>query len=114
MFAVLPKEDSRADHKKESSPWQELRPYTSFDLGVLGNRTDVLKCSQALNTEPFFPTPSENTEAANSNPLSSCSGNLSANTASMSEGTGKAEPYVLGKPGEGERRQASSGLNPAC
>lgn len=51
-----------AEHyQKEASPWQELRPYTSFDLDVLGNRTDVLKCSQALNAEPFFPTPSENT-----------------------------------------------------
>jgi hypothetical protein len=51
-----------AEHyQKESSPWTELRPYTSFDLDVLGNRTDVLKCSQALNAESFFPTPSENT-----------------------------------------------------
>jgi hypothetical protein len=51
-----------AEHyQKESSPWRELRPYTGFDLDVLGNRTDVLKCSQALNADPFFPTPSENT-----------------------------------------------------
>jgi len=51
-----------AEHyQKDSSPWKELRPYTSFDLDVLGNRTDVLKCSQALNAEPFFPTPGENT-----------------------------------------------------
>jgi hypothetical protein len=27
----------------------------------LGNRTDVLQCSQALDAEPFFPLPSENT-----------------------------------------------------
>lgn len=51
-----------AEHyQKDSSPWKELRPYTSFDFAVLGNRTDVLKCSQALNAEPWFPTPSENT-----------------------------------------------------
>jgi hypothetical protein len=48
-------------YQSESPPWQELRPYTSFDLDVLGDRTDVLKCSQALDTEPFFPLPSENT-----------------------------------------------------
>lgn len=48
-------------YQDESSPWKELRPYTSFDLDVLGNRTDVLKCSQALNAEPFFPAASENT-----------------------------------------------------
>jgi hypothetical protein len=51
-----------AEHyQKESGPWKELRPYTSFYLDVLGSRTDVLKCSQALNAEPYFPTPSENT-----------------------------------------------------
>lgn len=51
-----------AEHyQTESPPWTELRPYTSFDLDVLGNRTDVLKCSQALDAEPFFPLPSENT-----------------------------------------------------
>ncbi len=51
-----------AEHyQKDASPWKELRPYTSFDLDVLGGRTDVLKCSQALNAEPFFPAPSENT-----------------------------------------------------
>jgi hypothetical protein len=51
-----------AEHyQKESPPWTDLRPYTSFDLDVLGSRTDVLKCSQALNAEPFFPAPSENT-----------------------------------------------------
>jgi hypothetical protein len=48
-------------YQNESPPWQELRPYTSFDLDVLGDRTDVLKCSQALDAEPFFPLPSENT-----------------------------------------------------
>src|SRR5690348_16672188 len=48
-------------YQKDASPWRELRPYTSFDLDVLGNRTDVLACSQALNAEPFFPSPSENT-----------------------------------------------------
>lgn len=48
-------------YQKEASPWKELRPYTSFDLDVLGNRTDVLVCSQALNAEPFFPSPTENT-----------------------------------------------------
>lgn len=48
-------------YQNESSPWQELRPYTSFDLDVLGSRTDVLKCSQVLNAEPVFPAPSENT-----------------------------------------------------
>jgi hypothetical protein len=54
-----------AEHcQKESAPWKDLRPYTSFDLEVLGDRTDVLKFSQALKAEPFFPTPSEN--AANS------------------------------------------------
>ena len=47
-------------YQSESPPWQELRPYTSFDLDVLGDRTDVLKCSQALDAEPFFPLPSEN------------------------------------------------------
>jgi len=51
-----------AEHyQQEGPPWMELRPYTSIDLDVLGNRTDVLKCSQTLNAEPFFPTPSENT-----------------------------------------------------
>lgn len=51
-----------AEHyQRESSPWMELRPYTSFDLDVLGNRSDVLKCSQALSAEPFFPKPFENT-----------------------------------------------------
>lgn len=51
-----------AEHyQKESGLWKELRPYTSFALDVLGSRTDVLKCSQALNAEPHFPTPSENT-----------------------------------------------------
>ncbi len=51
-----------AEHyQKDSPPWNELRPYTSFDLDVLGSRTDVLKCSQALNAQPFFPQPSENT-----------------------------------------------------
>jgi hypothetical protein len=48
-------------YQADSPPWTELRPYTSFDLDVLGSRTDVLKCSQALNAEPFFPQPSENT-----------------------------------------------------
>jgi hypothetical protein len=48
-------------YQKDASPWKELRPYTSFDLDVLGNRTDVLTGSQALNAEPFFPSPSENT-----------------------------------------------------
>jgi hypothetical protein len=29
-----------AEHyQKDSSPWKELRPYTSFDLDVLGNRS---------------------------------------------------------------------------
>ena len=51
-----------AEHyQSESPPWKELRPYTSFDLDVLGNRTDVLRCGQALDAEPFFPLPSENT-----------------------------------------------------
>src|SRR6266498_5709304 len=51
-----------AEHYQEDSPpWRELRPYTSFDLDVLGSRTDVLKCSQALDAESFFPLPSENT-----------------------------------------------------
>ncbi|MGO8931729.1 MAG: hypothetical protein ACLQU3_33150 [Limisphaerales bacterium] len=51
-----------AEHyQKDSSPWNELRPYTSFDLDVLGNRTDVLKCSQSLNATPFFPGPDEST-----------------------------------------------------
>ena len=48
-------------YQNESPPWPELRPYTSFDLDVLGNRTDVLQCSQALDAEPFFPLASENT-----------------------------------------------------
>jgi hypothetical protein len=48
-------------YQNESPPWPELRPYTSFDLDVLGNRTDVLQCSQALDAEPYFPLPSENT-----------------------------------------------------
>lgn len=47
--------------QKESSPWIELRPYTSFDLDVLGNRSDVLICGRALDAEVFFPTPTENT-----------------------------------------------------
>jgi hypothetical protein len=45
----------------DSPPWNELRPYTSFDLGVLGSRTDVLTCGEALGGEVFFPLPSENT-----------------------------------------------------
>ena len=48
-------------YQNESPPWRELRPYTSFDLDVLGGRNDVLICSQALDAEPFFPRPSENT-----------------------------------------------------
>jgi hypothetical protein len=48
-------------YQANSPPWDELRPYTSFDLDVLGSRTDVLKCSEALNAEPFFPLSSENT-----------------------------------------------------
>ncbi len=48
-------------YQSDSPPWNELRPYTSFDLDVLGSRTDVLKCSEALNAESFFPEPSENT-----------------------------------------------------
>ncbi len=48
-------------YHKESPPWTELRPYTSFDLDVLGNRADVLKCCRALDAAPFFPLPSENT-----------------------------------------------------
>jgi hypothetical protein len=48
-------------YQQDASPWNELRPYTSFDLDVLGNRTDVIKCSQVLDAEPFFPHPSENT-----------------------------------------------------
>lgn len=51
-----------AEHyQTESPPWADLRPYTSFDLDVLGSRTDLLKCSQTLNAEVFFPDPSENT-----------------------------------------------------
>jgi hypothetical protein len=51
-----------AEHyQTDSAPWNELRPYTSFDLDVLGSRTDVLECSQALAAEAFFPAPSENT-----------------------------------------------------
>jgi hypothetical protein len=51
-----------AEHYQNESPhWNELRPFTSFDLDVLGNRTDVLNCSQALDAEPFFPLPSDNT-----------------------------------------------------
>jgi hypothetical protein len=51
-----------AEHyQKESTPWKDLRPYTSFALEVLGNRTYVLRFSQALKAEPFFPTPSGNT-----------------------------------------------------
>jgi hypothetical protein len=48
-------------YQSESPPWNELRPYTSFDLDVLGSRTDVLACSEALRAEAFFPLPSENT-----------------------------------------------------
>lgn len=48
-------------YQKECPPWNELRPYTSFDLDVLGSRADVLKCSVSLDTEPFFPLPGENT-----------------------------------------------------
>jgi hypothetical protein len=48
-------------YQTNSPPWSELRPFTSFDLDVLGSRTDVLQCSQALEAEPFFPLPSENT-----------------------------------------------------
>jgi hypothetical protein len=51
-----------AEHYQTNSPpWKELQPYTSFDLDVLGSRSDVLKCSEALDAEPFFPQPSENT-----------------------------------------------------
>jgi hypothetical protein len=51
-----------AEHyQADSPPWNELRPYTSFDLDVLGSRADVLKCSEALDVEPFFPLPAENT-----------------------------------------------------
>ena len=38
-------------YQTESPPWIELRPYTSFDLDVLGSRMDVLKCSEALDAE---------------------------------------------------------------
>ncbi|HWD18138.1 MAG TPA: hypothetical protein VHB20_02575, partial [Verrucomicrobiae bacterium] len=48
-------------YQQEEAPWTELRPYTSFDLDVLGDQTDVLKCSRELNAAPFFPAPSENT-----------------------------------------------------
>jgi hypothetical protein len=48
-------------YQKETAPWIELRPYTSFDLDVLGSRSDVLKCSEALDAEPFLPLPGENT-----------------------------------------------------
>jgi hypothetical protein len=43
----------------DSALWNELQPYTSFDLDVMGNRTDVLKCSEALDADPFFPYPGE-------------------------------------------------------
>jgi hypothetical protein len=47
--------------QKDESFWRELGPYTSYDLAVLGDQTDVLKCSRELDAEPFFPKPNENT-----------------------------------------------------
>jgi hypothetical protein len=51
-------------YQKDSSPWKELRPYTSFDLDALGSRTDVLRCSEALDGEPYLPLATENTANA--------------------------------------------------
>jgi hypothetical protein len=48
-------------YQKECFPWTELRPYTSFDLDVLGSRADVLRCSEALDADPYLPGPAENT-----------------------------------------------------
>ncbi len=35
-------------YQTDSSLWNELRPYSSFDLNVLGRRMDVLQCSEAI------------------------------------------------------------------
>ncbi len=48
-------------YEKPEPPWSELKPFTSVDLDLLGDRRQVLSVARLLQTDPQFPEPGENT-----------------------------------------------------
>lgn len=45
----------------DETHWADLRPFTSYDLDVLGSRNDVVHCARGLGTEAYFPSSGDNT-----------------------------------------------------